>query len=95
MDVQEINDRRYFQNGPCCAGCDHWETIGGQNGQCKKAAPVSGYEVMKSLGMYGFSYVPGPDHPYTLWNHHCGDFKDSFDWSSLPLLYRKRVGCPC
>ena len=24
--------------------------------------------------------------------HHCGDFKDDFDWSSLPLVYLKKIG---
>lgn len=31
-------------------------------------------------------------HPITNRQDHCGDFEDTFDWSSLPLMYRKRVG---
>ena len=31
-------------------------------------------------------------HVMTERDHHCGDFKDSFDWSSLPMLYLKRIG---
>lgn len=30
--------------------------------------------------------------PITTRETHCGDFKDEFDWSSLPLTYRARIG---
>jgi hypothetical protein len=37
--------------------------------------------------------LPG-GHIVTAREHVCGDFKDEFDWSSLPLPYRKLVGDP-
>jgi hypothetical protein len=33
-------------------------------------------------------------HVVTKRGHHCGEFKDDFDWTTLPLPYRKRVGAP-
>lgn len=33
-------------------------------------------------------------HVLTLAEHVCGDFKDQFNWSSLPLPYRIRIGNP-
>lgn len=57
-----------------------------------KSAPVSGEERWAMLGMYGSSLNAGAGHIATTRDHHCGDFKDDFDWSSLPLTYRARVG---
>jgi len=31
-------------------------------------------------------------HIVTSREHRCGEFKDDFDWSSLSLPYRKKVG---
>jgi hypothetical protein len=33
-------------------------------------------------------------HIVTSRDHICGDFKDGFDWTSLPLGYQKRIGIP-
>jgi hypothetical protein len=44
------------------------------------------------LGIWGSSLKPDPGHVVTAREHVCGDFKDEFDWSSLPLAYRKRIG---
>lgn len=33
-------------------------------------------------------------HVITAHNHVCGDFEDGFDWTTLPLPYRKRIGAP-
>jgi hypothetical protein len=36
----------------------------------------------------------GQDAGHILTNreHRCGDFKDDFDWSSLPPAYLRRIG---
>ena len=90
-DRQEILDRFYHQNGPCCAGCDWWNHHNSLAGECRKSAPVSGRERLDMLGIYSSSAPIGAGHPLTRREHRCGDFKDSFDWSSLPLAYLKRV----
>lgn len=92
--MQESVDRFYFRNGPCCAGCDHWRTISSLAGNCLKSAPVSGDDRMAMLGFYSSSIRLGAGHAITPREHHCGAFKDEFDWTSLPLPYRKRIGAP-
>lgn len=89
---QERCDRFYWQRGRCCAGCDHWASDAGDFGQCMSAPPVSGQDVLKSLGIDWASYIPPPDHPYTQREHVCGAFKDDFDWSLLPDEYLQRIG---
>ena len=44
------------------------------------------------LGMSGCSLLLQAGHILTLRDHHCGDFKDEFDWSSLPKHYLRRIG---
>jgi hypothetical protein len=34
----------------------------------------------------------GAGHPLTYSTHKCGEFKDEFDWTTLPLPYRKSIG---
>jgi len=46
------------------------------------------------LGMTSCSLRPTSGHAITPREHVCGDFKDEFDWASLPLPYRVRVGAP-
>jgi hypothetical protein len=46
------------------------------------------------LGITGCSLKPLSGHIMTPREHVCGDFKDGFDWLSLPLPYRKRIGAP-
>ena len=91
-EYQEICDRTYWELGQCCAGCDHWDSYAGNIGECTAAPPVSGVEVMKSLGLRSCSYTPAPGHPCTRADHKCGGFKDDFDWSTLPLSYLAKVG---
>jgi len=92
MDVeQEGVDRFYWDNGPCCAGCDHWNWISAYAGSCTKAAPISGEQRLGLLDMSGISAPVGAGHPLTLRHHHCGEFKDDFDWSTLPLDYQYRI----
>ena len=94
MDRQELLDRFYFDHGPCCAGCDRWHHTNALVGECTASAPVSGLERADMLGFHGVSLRVGAGHILTLRDHHCGDFRDGFDWSSLPMAYRARIGAP-
>ncbi len=89
---QERCDTRYWKDGRCCAGCDHWASEGGDIGECGAAPLVSGTDVIRSLGISWSSYTPPPGQPYTQADHVCGAFKDDFDWPSLPIEYLKRIG---
>lgn len=90
--LQEAADRIYARNGPCCAGCDWWKGGTTTSGRCTKAAPVSGHEVMLSMGITWSSYKFTAGHPFTDADNSCGDFKDEFDWASLPLAYLRKIG---
>lgn len=46
------------------------------------------------LGMTHISIPPPTGHIVTKLDHVCGDFKDTFDWLSLPLAYRKKINVP-
>lgn len=94
MDQQESIDTFYFSRGPCCAGCDWWRSITTMVGDCTKSAPVDGHTRWAMLGIDHCSMTPRPGHIITDHAHVCGDFKDEFDWSSLPLPYRIRIGDP-
>jgi hypothetical protein len=94
MDRQEFLDRFYFSNGPCCAGCDWWHHLSSKVGSCTKSKPVSGKERWDMLGIERCSMAMPAGHIVTAHNHKCGDFKDEFDWTTLPLPYRKRIGAP-
>lgn len=90
--VQKLLDVFYTKNGPCCAGCDWWQYANSVAGQCIKAAPVSGDQRVAMLGITGTSLHVGAGHPLTERGHYCGDFKDEFDWSSLPPHYLRQIG---
>lgn len=94
IERQEHLDRFYFQHGPCCAGCDWWRSINGGVGDCTKSAPVDGITRWEMLDVHNCTLKLSAGHIVTARAHVCGDFKDEFDWSSLPLAYRKRVGDP-
>lgn len=94
MDLQEFHDRFYFKHGKCCAGCDWWRPISGAAGECAKSKIVSGRERMDMLGISWSSHRFKAGHAITARDYVCGNFKDEFDWSSLPLPYRKRIGAP-
>jgi len=89
---QEECDKTYWENGPCCAGCDHWESDMGDTGRCTNAPIMSGSDVLLSMGVTFSSYTPPPGHPHTEARHSCGAFKDEFDWGRLPKEYLKRIG---
>lgn len=90
--LRECLDTFYFRNGPCCAGCDWWLALNSHLGECRKSAPISGPDRLVMAGMASCSLIIGGGHALTVRSHHCGDFKDEFDWSSLPLTYRKKIG---
>jgi len=92
MDSQESLDSFYFAHGPCCAGCDWWRSISSLVGECSRSAIVPGQERMDALGIEWSSLRFKAGHPVTDRAHKCGEFKDEFDWASLPLPYRKRIG---
>lgn len=94
MDLQEHLDTFYFRHGKCCAGCDWWHTNNSVAGGCTKSAPMSGTQRAAMLGLTNVSCDIGAGHAMTRREHVCGDFKDDFDWASLPLPYRKRIGDP-
>jgi hypothetical protein len=94
---QEHIDRFYLSRGPCCAGCDWWRSFDVILGDCLRPAPVSnaerwGMTGMASVSICGNHLPPEPGHVVTQRDHHCGDFKDDFDWSSLPLPYLSKIG---
>lgn len=91
---QEMLDEFYHQNGPCCAGCDWWHSFNSRAGECHRTVMIPGADRGAPLGVTGSSLAIGAGHVMTRREHVCGEFKDKFDWSSLPLAYRKRVGDP-
>jgi hypothetical protein len=94
MDAQERADRLYWKQGPCCAGCDHWRSSCGLVGECTLTAPMAGKERLAMIGIRNCSLSIGAGHAFTPHDHRCGQFKDEFDWTSLPLFYRRKIGCP-
>lgn len=90
--IQFYSDRFYMEHGPCCAGCDWWDAGSPVAGQCLRTAPVSGAERVHMLGISSSSLAPKAGHIMTLREHHCGEFKDEFDWLSLPRDYLRRIG---
>lgn len=57
-------------------------------------APVASEQRAHMIGIERHSLHLGAGHVFTQRAHHCGDFKDDFDWSRLPLAYRVRIGAP-
>lgn len=90
---QKRCDTFFWKNGPCCAGCDHWASEAGDTGECTSAPPVSGTQVLKSLGIEWSSHIPPPGQPFTSRDHKCGAFQDTFDWSTLDSDYLQAIGC--
>lgn len=92
--TQEWVDRFYVQHGPCCAGCDWWRSINTLVGECHRSTPVDGQQRETMLGIKSCSLPLEAGHIFTPLHHHCGEFRDEFDWASLPLVYRRRIGHP-
>ena len=89
---QEKCDRIYWQNGPCCAGCDHWRSSGGLFGDCTAGPIISGHDVARSMGWTWYTWTPPPGYPVTDHLHKCGLFKDDFDWQTLGPEYLRKIG---
>lgn len=79
--IQKRHDALYAQHGPCCAGCDWWRHFNSAVGECTKSAPMPGTDRLAMIGISGCSLNPGAGHVMTRATHHCGDFKDDFDWA--------------
>lgn len=92
LEYQEKCDTLYWSFGPCCAGCDHWSSHAGMTGECYAGPPVSGEQVLRSMGISWSSYLPSPGQIITRAKHVCEKFKDDFDWSTLDSDYLKRIG---
>lgn len=85
-------DSRYWTYGQRCSGCDYWASSEGDFGACQHAGIVSGQDVMMSLGLSFCSAPIQPGYPLTNDGHWCANFKDDFDWSSLPKEYLAEIG---
>lgn len=92
--AQKHADKFYFQHGPCCAGCDHWQLVNSCVGLCLKSKIVPGHERASMLGIHGCSLDVGAGHAMTQCDHVCAHFSDAFDWSTLPLHYLREIGFP-
>lgn len=93
-ELREHHDTQYWKNGPCCAGCDWWHSLNSNLGECHRSAPIPGPDRLVMAGIENCTLLIGGGHALTTALHNCGDFKDDFDWSSLPYHYRRRIGCP-
>lgn len=89
---QRILDQFYAAHGPCCAGCDWWRWLNSVIGECHRSAPVSGRERTAMIGIRVHSQAQETGHIMTPREHVCGDFRDEFDWSSLPAPYLRSIG---
>jgi hypothetical protein len=92
MDTQEAVDKFYWNNGKCCAGCDYWRHHNSVVGECTKSNLMSSRDRIQSTGIINATINIGGGHALTTREMMCGNFKDDFDWSSLPILYQKQVG---
>jgi hypothetical protein len=92
--LSTIIDRFYVEHGACCAGCDWWAPANSLAGECRRGPPVSAEQRFQMLGITGHSMRRhvGAGHVMTRREHHCGEFKDEFDWNTLPPHYLRRIG---
>lgn len=56
------------------------------------AGLVSADEVFASVGIVSWTGPKEPGFPITSGDFWCGKFRDSFDWSELPVDYLVRIG---
>jgi hypothetical protein len=95
---QRWGDEFYMKNGPCCSGCDWWHSWCGNFGECRRAAivpdPWAMIRAEDGIVIISGKVKPIPGHPITMQDHHCGEFRDEFDWHSLGRLYLKKIGYP-
>lgn len=93
-ETQERLDAFYHERGSCCAGCDWWRSVNSVAGECTRSAPMGGPARFATLGIHNASLDAGAGHAMTTRDHLCGEFKDEFDWPSLPPHYLRRIGFP-
>ena len=91
-ELQQHVDTVYWKNGKCCAGCDHWRILNSISGECLKSKIIPAKERLKMVGIENISTDIGAGHAITLIGYVCGNFKDDFNWSILPLSYLKKIG---
>lgn len=60
----------------------------------KSPPHMSGEGTALAFDMSAMTLKLPAGHAVTMRDHHCGGFKDDFDWSSLPLPYQKAIGAP-
>lgn len=90
--AQENADRFYWERGPCCAGCDYWRGLNSVAGECQRSRLIPGGERAAMLGIHGCSLSVGAGHALTPRDYWCGNFRDAFDWLSLPPAYLRIIG---
>lgn len=93
--AQEMADRFYVTHGPCCAGCDWGHSASSLIGECRRSAPVSSEQRHRMVAQTWNTLTFGADDPghlLTRRGHRCGEFKDDFDWSTLPANYLRKIG---
>lgn len=78
--IQRGHDKYYKKNGPCCAGCDHWQWHNSVSGECTRTVPVAGLDRVSMIGMHDASVKLGAGHIMTPRSHVCGEFLDTYDW---------------
>lgn len=89
---QKRCDSDYWKYGQRCSGCDFWASSEGYTGECQHAGIVSGQDVLRSMGITFSTLLPPPGYPYREASHWCANFKDDFDWSTLPSEYLHEIG---
>lgn len=84
---QRCHDYYYSEHGPCCAGCDHWRSLG-VVGECRKSVPVPAVERLSMISFVPSVYRGNLDagHIVTDRSHVCGEFKDDCNWSQVRYL---------
>lgn len=92
FQIQTYVDKFYMKNGKCCAGCDHWRHFGSTVGECANSKIVPENERASMLDFKNITYDIGAGHALTKRDYVCGQFKDTFDWKSLPMMYLRRIG---
>ncbi|WP_252108939.1 MULTISPECIES: hypothetical protein [unclassified Halomonas] len=70
----------YDENGPCCAGCDHWDPIGASVGECTRTAPVAGADRISVLGWDNVTMRIDSGQIVTPREHWCGEFIETETW---------------
>lgn len=90
--IQLLVDKYYMENGRCCAGCDHWRHWGSTVGECTNSKILPECERAHMLDFKNAVYSIGAGHALTKRNHVCGQFKDTFDWKSLNMMYLRQIG---